>query len=165
MTRTATTDVDVRPANAADLSAVEELLTRSELPLDGVKEALSSFVVAERDGRIVGVAGLERNGDYALLRSAAVDPRWRGHGLGRSLVERVISDAESAGVRALYLLTTTAEKYFPSFGFRETTRDAVPPELQGTAEFTTACPSSATVMTLPLGESRTADREDQCDTR
>jgi len=150
MIRSATAEVAVRPANANDLPAVEDLLTRSKLPLDGVKEALSSFVVAERDGAIVGVAGLERLGDYALLRSAAVDPEWRGRGLGRTLVDRVISDAQSAGVRALYLLTTTAEQYFPTFGFRETTRDAVPAELQRTAEFTDACPASATVMTLPL---------------
>lgn len=155
MTARAITDVDVRPAIADDLAAVEDLLARSKLPLDGVNESLSSFIVAERDGRIVGVAGLERCGDYGLLRSAAVDPAWRGRGLGRVLVERVISDAESAGVRALYLLTTTAEKYFPTFGFEETTRDAVPAELQGTAEFTSACPSSATVMTLPLGTTTT----------
>jgi len=151
MTESAITDIDVRPATADDLAAVEDLLMRSNLPLDGVKQSLSSFVVAERDGRVVGVAGLERCGDYGLLRSAAVDPEWRGRGLGRTLVERVISDAESAGVRALYLLTTTAEKYFPTFGFQKTTREAVPAELQGTAEFTGACPSSATVMTLPLG--------------
>lgn len=150
MTESAITDVDIRPATADDLAAVEDLLTRSKLPLDGAKESLSSFVVTERDGKIVGVAGLERRGDYALLRSAAVDPEWRGRGLGRTLVERVISDAESAGLRALYLLTTTAEKFFPAFGFEETTRDAVPAELQGTTEFTSACPSSATVMTLPL---------------
>lgn len=159
MTESAITEVDVRPATADDLSAVEDLLTLSKLPLDGVKESLSSFVVAERDGKIVGVAGLERCGDYGLLRSAAVDPEWRGRGLGATLVERVILDAESAGLRALYLLTTTAEKYFPAFGFKETTRDAVPDELQGTAEFTSACPSSATVMTLSLSGRRATSEQ------
>ena len=151
MTKSAITDVHVRPAMASDLSAVEDLLRRSDLPLEGVRESLSSFVVAEREGRIVGVAGLEECGNYGLLRSAAVDPEWRGRGLGRTLVERVISDAESVGLRALYLLTTTAEKYFPTFGFHETARDAVPPSVQATAEFTDACPSSATVMKLALG--------------
>ena len=150
MSTIAVSDVQVRPATPDDLSAVEDLLRRSELPLDGVKASLGSFVVAERGGKLVGVAGLEQCGDYGLLRSAAVDPEWRGRGLGRTLVERVISEAEATGFRALYLLTTTAEKYFPSFGFRETTRDVVPAEIQATAEFTSACPSSATVMTLPL---------------
>src|SRR5688572_32403372 len=112
MTNNAMTDVHIRPATANDLSAVKDLLTQSDLPLDGVSESLSSFVVAEREGKIVGVAGLEECGDYGLLRSAAVAPEWRGRGLGRTLVERVIANAESAGLRALYLLTTTAEKYF-----------------------------------------------------
>jgi amino-acid N-acetyltransferase len=150
MSTSAISDVQVRPATPEDLSEVEDLLTRSDLPLAGVRESLRSFVVAERDGKVVGVAGLERCGDYGLLRSAAVDPDWRGRGLGRTLVERVISEAETIGLRALYLLTTTAEKYFPAFGFRETTRDVVPADVQATAEFTGACPSSATVMKLPL---------------
>lgn len=151
MTNSAITDFQIRPATAKDLSPIEDLLRQSDLPLDGVSDSLSSFVVAEREGRVIGVAGLEECGDYGLLRSAAVNPEWRGRGLGRTLVERVISDAESIGLRALYLLTTTAEKYFPAFGFHETTRDAVPAAVQATAEFTSACPSSATVMKLPLG--------------
>ena len=150
MSTSAITDVQVRPATPTDLTAVEDLLKRSDLPLDGVRESLSSFVVAERDGKVVGVAGLERCGGDGLLRSAAVDPEWRGRGLGRTLVERVIFNAESTGLRALYLLTTTAKKYFPIFGFHETTRDAVPAAVQATAEFSGACPSSATVMKLPL---------------
>ena len=150
MSASAITDVQFRPAAPADLTAVEDLLNKSDLPLDGVRESLRSFVVAERDGKIVGVAGLEPCGDYGLLRSAAVDPEWRGRGLGRTLVERVIFNAESTGLRALYLLTTTAKKYFPTFGFHETTRDAVPAAVQATAEFSGACPSSATVMKLPL---------------
>jgi len=151
MTNTGMADVHVRPATPNDLSAVKDLLAESDLPLDGVSESLGSFVVADRGGKIVGVAGLEECGEYALLRSAAVAPEWRGRGLGRTLVERAIGNAESAGFRAIYLLTTTAEKYFPAFGFRETTRDGVPPAVQATAEFTDACPASATVMKLALG--------------
>jgi amino-acid N-acetyltransferase len=151
MTNTEMADVHVRPATPNDLGAVKDLLTQSDLPLDGVSDSLGSFVVADRGGRIVGVAGLEQCGEYGLLRSAAVAPEWRGRGLGRTLVESVIANAESAGLRALYLLTTTAEKYFPAFGFRETTRDGVPQAVQATAEFTDACPASATVMKLALG--------------
>jgi amino-acid N-acetyltransferase len=76
----------------------------------------------------------------------AVLPEWRSHGLGRALVTRVISDAEARGIRALYLLTTTAERYFPSFGFQQIARDEVPADVRGTAEFQSACPASATVM-------------------
>lgn len=143
---THTTEPRVRGAAPTDLAAVERLLTASGLPLDGVQEALSDFVVAEAGDDVVGVAGLEVCCDNALLRSVAVLPEWRSRGLGRALVSRVISDAEARGIRGLYLLTTTAERYFPSFGFREIARDNVPTDVRETAEFRTACPASAVVM-------------------
>jgi len=146
-----TVEPRVRAAAPTDLSAVERLLTTSGLPLDGVREALPTFVVAEAGGDIVGVAGLEQRGDNALLRSVAVTPTWRAHGLGRALVSRVISDAEARGLHALYLLTTTADRYVPSFGFHEVTRNDVPSDLRDTAEFQVACPASATVMCRECG--------------
>jgi amino-acid N-acetyltransferase len=136
----------VRAAVPADLEAVEALLTASGLPLDGVRDALPTFVVAESGTDLVGVAGLEVCCENALLRSVAVRPEWRSHGVGRALVTRVISDAESRGIRALYLLTTTADRYFPTFGFRTIPRDEVPADVRETAEFREACPASATVM-------------------
>jgi len=143
---TQNTEPRLRAAAPADLGAVERLLTASGLPLDGVSEALADFVVAEAGEDVVGVAGLEVCCDNALLRSVAVLPEWRSHGLGRALVTRIISDAEARGFRGLYLLTTTGDRYFPPFGFREIARDTVPADVRGTAEFTTACPSSAVVM-------------------
>jgi N-acetylglutamate synthase-like GNAT family acetyltransferase len=152
--QTTTQTPQLRPAADADLAAVERLLADNELPLDGVRDALPSFVVAEAGGEIVGVAGLEVVADDALLRSVAVHPSWRSHGLGRALVTRVIDDAEARGLRALYLLTMTAERYFPSFGFRRITRDDVPPEVRETAEFREACPASAVVMCRECSTSR-----------
>jgi len=143
----------LRPATATDLAAVERLLAASGLPLDGVRDALPTFVVAESGGEIVGVAGLEPCGERdALLRSVAVADAWRSRGVGRALVTRVISDAEARGLRALYLLTTTAERYFPGFGFHTVARADAPESVQATAEFRSACPASATVMARKIGE-------------
>lgn len=136
----------IRPAAPDDLPAIERLLQASGLPLDGVRGALSGFVVAEGDDAIVGVAGLECCSGDALLRSVAVAGAWRRHGVGQALVARVIADAETRGAGALYLLTETAERYFPRFGFRRVGRDEVPPGVRATAEFRSACPESATVM-------------------
>lgn len=136
----------IRGATMADLPAVERLLTENKLPLDGVREALSAFLVAESGGGLVGVAGLEVCCEHALLRSVAVVPAWRSKGLGRELVTRIIANAESRGIHALYLLTTTAERYFPSFGFERISREDVPVDVQTTNEFQGACPASATVM-------------------
>jgi amino-acid N-acetyltransferase len=142
--------VQIRSATDADLSAIEALLIDSQLPTTGVRDALCGFLVAEADGRVVGVVGMEKRGSYGLLRSTAVAPDWRGRQVARRLVERIIADAEAQGVNALYLLTTTAERYFPSFGFTTTTRDVVPEDIKATEEFTAACPASATVMCLRL---------------
>jgi amino-acid N-acetyltransferase len=139
----------LRRATMADEPRVEALLTAADLPLDGVHEALDCFVVAEEGNDLVGVAGIEecgKSGANALLRSVAVKDSWRGRGLGRALVTSAIAVAEQRGARALYLLTTTADTYFPSFGFRATTRDAVPDDVKATKEFAGACPASATVM-------------------
>ena len=140
----------LRPATPADLPAVEGLLTAAHLPLEGVAAALPTFTVAEvGDGpsrALVGVAGLEVCRDNALLRSVAVAPEWQGRGLGRVLVERVVAEAEARGLHALYLLTTTAERYFPSFGFARVERGAVPDDVRDTAEFQVACPESAVAM-------------------
>ena len=149
-TQTQTPGATVRPARPDDLPRVERLLLEAALPLDGVAEALPGFVVAEHDGDLVGVAGLEVCCDNALLRSVAVAPAWRSRGLGRQLVTRAISEAEARGIRALYLLTMTAEHYFPSFGFRTVARDDVPADVRATGEFRDACPASATVMARPL---------------
>jgi amino-acid N-acetyltransferase len=143
----------IRPATADDLPGIEALLVASALPTAGAAEALGDFLVAEHDGTIVGVVGVEQCCGYGLLRSTAVDTTWRSRGLGRQLVERAIAGAESKGLQALYLLTTTAERYFPSFGFSVTTRDQVPDAVRDTVEFRSACPASAVVMVRPMGVS------------
>lgn len=153
---TTVTSPILRAATPADLPAVERLLTESGLPLDGVRESLTTFIVAQASDDVVGVAGVECCVANGLLRSVAVHPDWRSHGVGRALVTRVISDAEARGTDALYLLTTTAERYFPSFGFRAITRDAVPQDIAATAEFLGACPASATVMRRSLQEEESA---------
>lgn len=136
----------IRAATPDDLAAIGRLLGDAELPLVGVKEALPDFVVAEDDGQLVGVAGIEVCCENALLRSVAVKESRRGLGLGRLLVTHAIARAESRGVHALYLLTTTAEQYFPSFGFAPVSRDEVPDDVRATEEFRSACPASAVVM-------------------
>jgi len=142
----------IRAACTDDLARIEQLLAASALPLDGVREALKGFAIAEENGTLLGVVAVENCGDYGLLRSAAVEPGVRNRGIGRRLVERAIDNARAHRVKALYLLTTTAEKYFPLFGFETVSRDTVPDEVRETVEFKDACPASATVMRLVLDD-------------
>ena len=138
--------VVLRRVAPTDAAALERLLAAHGLPRDGVGEWLDHFWLAERDGTVVGAAGVELYGEAALLRSVAVDPAWRGSGLGRLLTERALEEAQAAGARDVYLLTTTAERYFPRLGFACTAREAAPPALAASAEFRGACPESAVLM-------------------
>lgn len=141
----------IRSARPEDRDGVLGLLAEVGLPTAEVAEWLSDYVVAEDDGRIVGVAGLEIHGSDGVLRSVAVDPAYRGGGLGGRLAATVIASARRAGLRHLYLLTETAEGYFPAFGFRPIARDDASPAVQDSVEFREACPDDAVAMVLDLG--------------
>jgi amino-acid N-acetyltransferase len=136
----------IRVATAGDFAGVVRLLEAAGLPRAGLKPALPDFLVAEEDGRIVGAIGLELYGEYGLLRSAVVAEGRRDTGLGTDLVESLLRRAESRGAREIYLLTTTAERFFPRFGFAQVSRGDVAGPVRASAEFQGACPETAVVM-------------------
>lgn len=138
--------VRVLAAEPADWEALARLLRDHRLPLDGLREHLATTVVARDEDALVGSAALEVYDDGALLRSVAVVPGRQHSGLGETLVKASIDVARTRGIPALYLLTTTAERYFPRFGFERIDRADVPAGVQRSIEFTSACPSSAIVM-------------------
>jgi amino-acid N-acetyltransferase len=140
----------VRRAVASDLQAVTALLAAAELPAAGVEEALARFIVAEDGRRLVGVAGLEVHGRDGVLRSVVVDAPYRGRGLAGLLTRRVLDGARASGLRRVYLLTTTAEDYFPRHGFRRIDRSEASTEVRQSVEFREACPASAVAMVLEL---------------
>jgi amino-acid N-acetyltransferase len=146
--------MQIRTAQSSDIKPVETLLSSNDLPLDGVADNFDEFVVAEDEGKIAGAIGLERFGSAALLRSAVVTPDQRGTGIGAKLVAELLDRARKTGISEIYLLTTTAENYFPRFGFKRTTRDAVPSAVKESPEFKGACPDSAIVMARQLDAGR-----------
>ena len=144
---TDTAPISIRAATPNDWNAVAALLSASSLPLDGVREHLNQFVVADHPASgIAGCAAVERYGDAGLLRSVAVASSERGKGTGEALVRRCLADARAAGLGTVVLLTTTADRYFPRFGFEVVDRASVPESVRESAEFRGACPASATVM-------------------
>jgi amino-acid N-acetyltransferase len=138
----------LRPAAPGDWPAIAALLSQHGLPTEGAADHLAHFIVAEEAGGIAGVAGLELYGDAALLRSVAVaEP---GAGLGSVLVRAAITQARASGVHDVILLTTTAARFFPRFGFERIGREAVPAALLASSEFRGACPASAETMALRI---------------
>lgn len=141
---------DLREATPADWPAIESLLLANHLPIAGFRDAVSSAVVACTGEQVVGVAGLEIYGDAALLRSVAVDSRVRGQGLGQALTQHALASARAHNVADVFLLTTTAETFFPRLGFDPIERADVPASVQQSVEFKGACPASAVAMRRAL---------------
>ncbi len=140
------TQAAITRATASDYDIVQALLEREHLPLAGLQDHFDQMLVARAGHRIVGCAGLELYEDGALLRSVAVDAEYRGSGLGSDLTRAAIRLAEQSGAPFVYLLTTTAEQFFPRFGFEVVDRADVPASVTASAEFAYACPSSAIIM-------------------
>jgi amino-acid N-acetyltransferase len=143
-------DVSIGPASREDLPQVMELLEDGGLPPDGLEEHLTTILVARLQGRVVGSAALELYGTAALLRSVAVRRDLRGTGLGTRLTEAALRLSSELGAAEAYLLTETADHFFPRFGFRNIPRSRVPSSVRSSVEFTSACPASARAMALDL---------------
>lgn len=139
--------MQLRNAIAADWDRVLLLLEAAGLPCGGLQDQFpQAYWVAIADGQVVGVVGLERYGDYGLLRSLAVGDAWRGRGFGGALATQVLRVAAEEAVAAVFLLTNTAEPFFAGRGFTPVLRANAPAALQAAPEFASICPSSVTCM-------------------
>jgi GNAT superfamily N-acetyltransferase len=127
-----TTSPVIRPAQAADLPALIELLRLGALvpdkedprDFDCYADALNEIaadprggavLVAELDGTVVGVCQLivfrhlqERGGRCAEIESMHTHPAWRGHGIGGALLDAVVELARAAGCYRVQLTSNTA---------------------------------------------------------
>ena len=101
--------------------------------------------IARREGNLATTLA----GDLVLREAtaedrAAVEQLLRSHhlpidGIGAALEGFVIAQS-----------TTTAERWFPAFGFVVTPRREVPDALRSSVEFQGACPASAILMVRPI---------------
>lgn len=143
--------VTIRRARTSDVRGIRRLvdlytadrrlLAKSLVTL---YEDVPEFWVADHDGQVVGCGAVHVLWeDLAEIRTVAVDPRWRGHRIGRRLVEALLAAARELGVRRVFVLTFETE-FFGSFGFTKITGTPVPPDVyeellrsydEGVAEF------------------------------
>lgn len=151
--------IEISPASPEDLVDILNLLSHVQLPHDGVAENIGAFLVARNEqSQLVGTIGLERYGNTALLRSAAVAPEYQKSGLGSCLTEDLLARATSEGIEKVVLLTTTASEFFARrFGFCGTTRDAYDERLARSAEWKLPRCSSAVCMSLDLNSRRSKE--------
>lgn len=142
--------ITVERATDADLSAIRDVVAAAGLPLDGLGDVPTDFIVARDDGRVVGTAALEHHGGHGLLRSVAVIETLRRGGVGSRLVDAAELSAREAGLAGVYLLTDTAEEFFAGRGYRVIARDAGPGAIMASVEWSEACGVSAVPMMAPI---------------
>jgi amino-acid N-acetyltransferase len=139
--------MEVVPASRAEIPGIRSLLQACGLPADDVDgEGSQRFLLARRGGAMVGCIGLEVHGEAGLLRSFAVLPAERRHGLGAVLHDHAVGLARSLGVQDLYLLTTTVRERALRAGFVDVAREAVPAAIREGAQFRSLCPASASCL-------------------
>lgn len=147
-------NITITDASHDDLRDILDLLSQVQLPHDGVAENVGGFLVArDESSRLIATIGLERHGNTALLRSAAVAPEYQGCGIGSRLTETLLERAKNDGVERVVLLTSTASEFFARrFGFCEASRAVFDKELAGSSEWNLPRCSSAVCMSLDLPE-------------
>jgi len=129
------------------LAEIRQLLSACGLPISDLSLSKSVlFLGSCSETRLVGVIGLEVFDSVALLRSLAVAPSHRHHGLGRSLVAFAEAHAACLGIESFFLLTTTAEAFFTKLGYSPASREDAPSPIQATAQFSGLCPASSAFM-------------------
>lgn len=107
----------IRAATPADLPAIRALLAVLGLPHEDVGPPHQRLLVAPGAAALAGCGGLELHGDAALLRSLVVAPERHGTGVGRALHAALLEEATRLRLAQLWLLTTTAQRFFAGAGW------------------------------------------------
>jgi len=143
--------VVIRPATTSDIQAIRDLieplvvsrvLLGKELVM--LYEAVQEFMVAVKDGEVVGCGALhvfwENLGE---VRTLAVAARDKGQGIGSALLAALEQKASNLGLSQLFCLTFEVA-FFSHHGFQPVEEPIVDPEVyvelvrspdEGVAEF------------------------------
>lgn len=123
----------VRPAAIGDVPEIHHLLEiyaqqGNLLPrtMGELYRHLRDFFVIEIDGRVAACGALEIFTEaLGEVRSLVVIDAYKGQGLGRLLVERVIDEARAIGLKRLMALTYVP-MFFHKLGFQTVSKDTLP---------------------------------------
>ncbi|MGE6575834.1 GNAT family N-acetyltransferase [Paenibacillus xylanexedens] len=131
--------VDILVASYAEYRETFEQNERWEAYLKDIRESvvnpyLTQLWIAKIDDQIVGTVQLFETArkaypnfelpiDYPFIRLLGVDPKWRGHGIARELLQQCVESAKDMGKNTVYLYTggqmVNAIRLYERFGFTE----------------------------------------------
>ena len=129
----ATGELKIRKAAMHDIAPILDLingyaaqgvmLPRTEFEMS---ESIRDFSVATCGGGLVGCGALHfYNPTMAEVRSLAVDPQWKTHGVGRRLVETLVAEAVEYELDAVFAFTYVVD-FFARMGFDVVERGTLP---------------------------------------
>lgn len=117
--------VSIRRAHTSDVADIKRLVDTYagkillEKNLVTLYEAVQEFWVAEVGGEVVGCGALHVLwSDLGEVRTVAVDPKVKGHGVGHAIVDRLLQVARELQLERLFVLTFETE-FFGRHGFTE----------------------------------------------
>ena len=106
-----------------DYAAKGIMLPRTEFEM---AENIRDFTVIYTGSRLVACAALHIYSPLAAeIRSLAVDPAWKQHGLGRQLLESLETEALAFGLRTLFAFTYV-DGFFRKLGYEVVDRGELP---------------------------------------
>jgi len=100
--------------------------------LNYIYENLRDFWVWEEKRRIVGVCSLHIVGwkDLAEIKCLVVKKNFQKRGIGRSLVEICLKEAEELGIKKVFALSFE-KKFFEKLGFKRIDKKRLPSKIWG----------------------------------
>lgn len=125
----------IRRARAEDIGGILELIQPLEeqgilvrRSREMLETEIDRFVVAERDGMVVGCAALYSYPEEGAgeLSCFAVDPAYRRSGRGDDILVMIERMARTEGLARLFVLTTQTEHWFRERGFEPTAVQSLP---------------------------------------
>lgn len=118
-------DFAIRPARAAEAAAIRSMIRAERL--DPLNVHWENFLVAEANGRIIGIGQVKPYPGARELGSLVVAADHRQTGVGAAIIHALI--ARENGPLYLFCLAFR-EPYYAKFGFRSITVDQLPTSLQ-----------------------------------
>jgi GNAT superfamily N-acetyltransferase len=113
-------------ANQIDVDVVHQFLVSSywakDLPLDVLQRSLRNSLIfgLYKENEQIGLARVITDyATFAYIADVFVLPHYRGQGLGKWLIETIVSHPELQGLRRWLLITKDAHELYRKFGFTE----------------------------------------------
>lgn len=93
---------------------------------DEIATNIRSYILAKEDETIIGFGALHFHADdLAEIRSLVVKDGYRGKGVGKGIVQHLVSEGEQLGVKKVFTLTYQ-KSFFETLAFHEIPKETLP---------------------------------------